>query len=197
MEITDDALILPRQMARRFGGDRDDNESAAMLGLLKATCAYKPERGVPAESFVRMNVRGALVDAHRRRRRDYRVVGVYQTAVAQAGGDRIAAEAALRKTHSTRQIANMRRRVEAITHAQPEPFVTENPSSGLEQAELANLLKRLLTNRQYRVVRLWMRGHALSAIAKKAKLAPTTTFRALHGALDTLKNNTEFKRTYG
>lgn len=46
--------------------DRDDLESAALIGLIDAVDRFQPDRGVPFEAYASLRIRGAVVDELRR-----------------------------------------------------------------------------------------------------------------------------------
>jgi RNA polymerase sigma-B factor len=48
---------LARSFTQRTGLDRDDLYQVAVLGLIKATNAYRSETNVPFEAFARVHVR--------------------------------------------------------------------------------------------------------------------------------------------
>ena len=52
---------LARSFSQRTGLDRDDLYQVAVLGLIKATKAYRSETNVPFEAFARVHARGAIL----------------------------------------------------------------------------------------------------------------------------------------
>ena len=52
---------LARSFSQRTGLDRDDFYQVAVLGLIKATNAYRSETNVPFEAFARVHARGAIL----------------------------------------------------------------------------------------------------------------------------------------
>ena len=55
------AQRLARNFSQRTGLDQDDLFQVAVLGLIKATKAYRSETNVPFEAFARPHVRGAIL----------------------------------------------------------------------------------------------------------------------------------------
>ena len=52
---------LARSFSQRTGLDRDDLYQVAVLGLIRATKAYRSETNVPFEAFARVHARGAIL----------------------------------------------------------------------------------------------------------------------------------------
>ena len=55
------AQRLARNFSQRTGLDQDDLFQVAVLGLIKATKAYRSETNVPFEAFARPHFRGAIL----------------------------------------------------------------------------------------------------------------------------------------
>lgn len=58
------AVGIARGMRVPIGAlaDRDDLESAALVGLIQAIDRFEPDRGVPFEAFAALRIRGAILD---------------------------------------------------------------------------------------------------------------------------------------
>ena len=59
------AVSFHRRFPNRY--DLDDLVQIGVLGLISAAARYKPWRGVPFQTFARHRIRGAILDALRRR----------------------------------------------------------------------------------------------------------------------------------
>lgn len=64
-----DAVHVPRQIARRFRGDRDELVSVGQYALVLAAHRFDPSRGVPFALFARCAVKGAMLSEIRRKRK--------------------------------------------------------------------------------------------------------------------------------
>ncbi len=186
------------------GIDRENLESAAMLGLVEAANKFDPERGIKFETFSYPRIRGAVWDEIRRNcllpqhvaERVAKVRQVYGTQPAGMTLDNLAAATGLSQDEVTDCLAAMRLSrllsLEEVAERAEDQLEDhgERPEAEAEQAEQKALLAEaiaLLPERERLVVTLYyLEDLRLKEIGRVLNLSESRISRLLAAALFSL-----------
>jgi len=160
--------------------DIDDLAQTGFLGLIRAADSWRPNGGAPFSTWARYNIRGAIIDAFRRKAYKWETCKVPHPEWKKVGQPV--------PRHGSRWVADAfhDRRID------PEPL----PDRVIEKTESQSILRRAvryLPHRQRRVVNYLLRGRSLLEIGQRMGISESLACQEKLRALPVLRRILEAK----
>jgi RNA polymerase sigma factor for flagellar operon FliA len=172
--------------------DPQDLVHAGIWGLIRALSAYRPERATTFVAFMRVRVRGAMLDELRHmdrfarlrrqhaRRRDAAADRLRARLQREPSDAELAAELGLSERRYRLRFAADQRRAAATPDELPDD-AAESPADPVDRADLLRRIEASLSPVEWRVLRLhYLDGLSGKEVAKKLRLSPARVCQ-IHG----------------